>query len=615
MLNIDRRDLLIEALRPPEGYAFDRGIGTTFSLDLLTLLVAPLSLALLEISETEDALRDPILLLDGIQQYADRLTIFCQAGRIAVPRQQSHLYRFLEPMIVEVQAPNGGVFHPKVWLLRYLADDLPPLYRLLVLSRNLTFDNSWDLMVRLEGELAVHRVNAYGRNHPLGDFIEQLPALTSRPVAPRILDHVALLQDEVRRVDFQVPEPFVDKLAFHPFGIRGYGRRKPFDRDFNRVLVMSPFLSDGALGGLTDSGEEHVLISRPESLAKLEDKTRGRFDDCYVIDDLIVGAEAEDTESADLAGATVEDRLEPAGLHAKLIVGESGWYATWFVGSANATNAAFQQKNVEFMVELYGKRSKVGVEAVLGDDEDNALRTLLHAYEFSGEIPSPPPLSEKLADEVRGWLLSLEWRGEVQSRGDELYDLVLSTKGNDVAPEGSYEVLFWPITQSTDRAVTLKVPPFPVRLTALSLLSLTPFIAFEVTAYAGDESHTLRFVQKVPLTGLPEDRDAYLYGAIIADRKDFLRYLWLVLSGGEVDLAQWVTSPGKGEDKVWWWTADAELPLLERLVRALSRSPEKLVRITGIVEQLREIEKGSEVLPEGFEELWSAMNETLRRLT
>lgn len=40
----DRRHLM-EILRPPEGYSLDFAIGTTFSLDLLALMTAPLSFA------------------------------------------------------------------------------------------------------------------------------------------------------------------------------------------------------------------------------------------------------------------------------------------------------------------------------------------------------------------------------------------------------------------------------------------------------------------------------------------------------------------------------------------------------------------------------------------
>ncbi|NIV39017.1 MAG: hypothetical protein GWN58_59245, partial [Anaerolineae bacterium] len=222
MLATDERELLLDLLRPPEGYEFDRGIATTFTLDLLTLLIAPLSLALMDVSDTETLLGDPLALLEGLRRYADRLTIFCQAGRIAVPRQDYPLFRLLEGTVVQVQARHPWVFHPKVWLLRYTAEGQAPLYRFLNLSRNLTFDRSWDLSLRLEGEL-VERQRAYGRNHPLANFVRALPELAVEPVDPRIAADIALLQDEVRRVAFRPPWPFQDQLSFHPFAVPGHG--------------------------------------------------------------------------------------------------------------------------------------------------------------------------------------------------------------------------------------------------------------------------------------------------------------------------------------------------------------------------------------------------------
>jgi hypothetical protein len=56
-------------------------------------------------------------------------------------------------MVVEVKAPNGGLFHPKIWLLRYTSETEAPAYRFLCLSRNMTFSRSWDLILRLDGSL------------------------------------------------------------------------------------------------------------------------------------------------------------------------------------------------------------------------------------------------------------------------------------------------------------------------------------------------------------------------------------------------------------------------------------------------------------------------------
>jgi len=43
MLQPNDRRHLFESLRPPEGYTLDAAIGTTFTLELLALLTAPLA--------------------------------------------------------------------------------------------------------------------------------------------------------------------------------------------------------------------------------------------------------------------------------------------------------------------------------------------------------------------------------------------------------------------------------------------------------------------------------------------------------------------------------------------------------------------------------------------
>src|SRR5205823_5844538 len=105
----------------------------------------------------------------------------------------------------------GGVFHPKVWLLRFApredsdATGTAVVYRLLCLTRNLTFDRSWDTMLSLEGDL-VDRSNAYAVNHPLDDFIAALPGMAVREVPGVVRERVSQLEREVRRVRFTMPD-------------------------------------------------------------------------------------------------------------------------------------------------------------------------------------------------------------------------------------------------------------------------------------------------------------------------------------------------------------------------------------------------------------------------
>src|SRR5690606_21974945 len=120
---------------------------------------------------------DPIALLESVRRNAGRITLFCQAGNVRVPPPAQRLVAYLEQCIAEVQAPHPeGIFHPKVWLLRYLRAGEPVRYRFVCLTRNLTFDKSWDSILVLEGELLERKVGI-AKNHPLGNFMAALPSM------------------------------------------------------------------------------------------------------------------------------------------------------------------------------------------------------------------------------------------------------------------------------------------------------------------------------------------------------------------------------------------------------------------------------------------------------
>ncbi|MBK6780968.1 MAG: hypothetical protein IPG75_15690 [Gemmatimonadetes bacterium] len=125
-------------------------------LDLVTLLSTPLAFTQYEWEDAKGAMTsNPVLLLEALRRHVDRLTVFCQVGRIAVPVRPNPLFGYLEECVVETAAPDPtGVFHPKIWLLRFLNPETRAVwYRFLCLTRNLTDDPSWDLSAMLEGPL------------------------------------------------------------------------------------------------------------------------------------------------------------------------------------------------------------------------------------------------------------------------------------------------------------------------------------------------------------------------------------------------------------------------------------------------------------------------------
>ena len=121
MLGTRERTLLLEILRPPAGYRLRRAVGTSYTLDLIALLTAPLAFTFFDAHDEEGApMDDPVALLEALRRHAQKITLFCQAGAIAVPRPEQTLLAYLEGSVIEVQPHQPeGIFHPKVWVLAF----------------------------------------------------------------------------------------------------------------------------------------------------------------------------------------------------------------------------------------------------------------------------------------------------------------------------------------------------------------------------------------------------------------------------------------------------------------------------------------------------------------
>jgi hypothetical protein len=77
MLRPDERAHLLELLRPPSGCQLDCAVGTTFSLDLISALMLPLSFAFFDWEDTDGKIiADPLALLEALRRYGNRFTVF-----------------------------------------------------------------------------------------------------------------------------------------------------------------------------------------------------------------------------------------------------------------------------------------------------------------------------------------------------------------------------------------------------------------------------------------------------------------------------------------------------------------------------------------------------------
>ncbi|MBN2056916.1 phospholipase D family protein [bacterium] len=598
MLNPDCRSLYTAALTPPPGLVFDSAVGTTFSLDPAMLLSIPVHLAMLG-DRRNDPIRDGIAVLEAVRRLSDRITVYTQRSRIQIPSPPHVLYGLLESMVVEVTAPRGGVFHPKLWALRFTDANDPRVIhlRLIVLSRNLTGDRSWDVALTLEGVPAGRYISG---NQALGEFFARLPELAcGSPDSGRTAQTVRF-SDELHRTQWE-PPPGFESVSFHVLGLSGQTWKPAKCR---RLLIVSPFCGTRALAMLTGSAQiPKALISRSHTIEELDEATRRNFHRCLVLDEAAETEDGEDTEA--------EIGRNILGLHAKLYVFERGWNTHIVVGSANATDAAWlAASNVEVLAELVGKRSVAGgIDDLLSPDGLGEVLVEYHPDDKRDIVDPDLKAAELALEAARDIIAAAALRIHcIPVPEIDAWSIQLTGTLTDLV--GMTWARTWPITLAGSHAVDL-LPLLREDRIAMGVFapsSITGLLAFELRA--GIHDTTLRFVLNLPVDGLPEDRNMAVFQTIVRNRDDFLRYLILLLG----DLGHGFPPPdneGRTSGNAWTSDISSGTPLLEELVRAFSRQPERILDIGRIIRKLTMGTRSREIVPQEFLAIWSIFEEAM----
>ena len=614
--------MLVDALRPPEGHTLDCAVGTSFTLDLDALLLATLSFAVFDKLDNDDGTPDPIALLESVRRHADHLTVFAQAGALSGPRNHPPVLAYLEDAVVPVRpAKPGHLFHPKVWALKYVNAAGEASYRLLVLSRNLTFDSSWDTIVRLDSKPGKAPRKQHGA---LSNFLETLPGLAVNPLPGHRAKQVADLAAELRTVGWENPDG-ARSIWFHPLG-PGFISPKI---EGDRVMVMSPFLSPNAASKLGSGPGADLCISRPLALDRVGGRALAGYAETFVVDTADelprVGhdsSEADggegDTQRADeLDIDPPRPKAELSGLHAKVYVTETPDYTHLWLGSANATDPAFGG-NVEFMVEVNVASADLTIDKILDDGTPN-LRSMLTPYTPERLDPAEPTeletairdLDRLVRDLATGqfavhvedgdlsgtWTLHLTWPTLIESQ-------------NNLMTKHGIDLTIGPATQGTFRLPWIERNAV---VTSASLEAITSFLTVEARTRVDGEAVVSRTLVNATLTGGPADRKEQLLASLLDDPAKVLRYLLFLLSELTGD-STLLDALGGSSSAFSWTSAEDAPPILESLLRALANSPGSLDRVAEFVADLQNGPAG-ELLPPGFDDVWAPINDVRERLS
>lgn len=595
MLAPDSRALLLDALRPPAGYSLDRAVATTFTLDLETALTVPLAFAGFRLDEQPD----PIEVMESLRGMSERIDIFCQAGAIGASGWPSDLLALLEDVVHPVKRPRRGhIFHPKTWVLRFHDEAQEPAYRLLVLSRNLTADRSWDTILWLDGRSA-RRINQ--GNAPLVRFIRALPELAVTPLLPDRHTILTELAEELRRVEWELPDG-VQEAHFHPIGLP-YARRFPVEEHFGgyRKLVISPFVREGAIRRIfrKRAGQTAVLVSRGGELRALPADALDQVD-VFELD-----------PTASLAGDDADGETNQSfftQLHAKLFVVERAKRAHLFVGSANATDAGLSQ-NVEFLCELVGPARRLGVDALVGDDAP--LRAMLTPYDPCAQPPDGDdgPDSRALEDLLLDIAAGVRFNTTITRKTEGWVARITSDAALRRIPDGAC-VTIAPHNRPDESKPLSPEEPVDVKLPPRELADITAFLRLTARRKVNGEMLERSTVVCSRLEGSPDDRLRQILARQIDTPEKFLRLLALLI-GFASGIGADVSATGNGSGI---WSGGPGQGVLELLARALAESPESIDHLDEIVEHLRRSPDGRAVLPPGWDDVWLPVLEARRAM-
>ncbi|MCB0612269.1 MAG: phospholipase D family protein [Lewinellaceae bacterium] len=587
-----------ELLMPPSGFQLTRAIATTYSMDLHTLLAVPVALFYAKALEGDFVFEDRFDVLDAIQKTEEVLQAYCQKGKIQVPKKHNPLFAFLEDAIVEVEPESHLVsFHPKVWLLRFEKEE-EVRYRAIVLSRNLTFDRSWDVALYMDGQVGAALQD---RNAPLVHFVQYLNAL--QPIVG-----CDTFIEGLERVKFEGIENF-DGFRFFPIGLGGNFGAFPNPigaGQFDQLLIISPFLDDSTLKKLRASTMgEAWLFSRSEELKKLRaDSLQGYR--AYFLNSLIVEGEDYDTLE--------EDRVESQKqqLHAKTFVVKKGERFYWYLGSANASRPAFE-RNVEFMLGLESQLQEASPNHLVETFLNPGLKhPLFEEFLPADEIQQEQEASiEQYLRELEHRLIKVKYSVEVRpNENQQNYDLAIEADLSGINWEATFSVKL-SLIHAQDEYQDLSQGQW--NECRFANIKETVLSEFMILSIFHEKQLARSFLVKLDID-LPESRKRRIIKNLIDSQSKFFKYLQFLLAENPYEAeatfgnenGERFSKPENGDSLYLFYSGQ---PIFEQLLIAASRQPAKLQSIdkliSRILEEGREETNGQEpIIPEAFLSFW-----------
>ena len=585
-----------QLLLPPVGFTLVRAVGTIYSLDLETLMSVCIVLGIQE-STDSSLTKNPFAILKSLQGLSEKLLIFCEAGQIAqMAPEKSPLMLMLDKMIVPVKlksikGKDIPSFHPKTWTLQYEDANGNQHFRFIVLSRNLTYDRSWDVAVSLDGKMTGGR---HRSSYPIVDFLEYLKynaleGVSLKTEKRRILN--ALIQD-LPFVKFSLEDKRFLDFEIIPLGIGTVDIDKDplMTNSFHDMFIMSPFVSSGVLQSFDNRKilkiNNRHLITRTTELHKIAGKLNNFK--VFTIKDAVV-------EGEEIVSDNETSNVQQQDIHAKIYLMTKDSSSTLYLGSMNASDNGLH-RNIEMLLKLSAYRYYLNIEQIeadlFGPDEKwNPFEEI----DLNDVDSKEPEQNEKDAlERMIKMICRLRAKAVVEQTGDS-YKITITIA---CPREGFPDAEIAP-------ARTVRTQPLAEKMVFEDLSALELTELYRITAKGKTENITRMIL--IP-TEMPLNRDDMVVRSILKDKRAFVDYLAFILGDDYVLSALEMENTTSDRDNDHR-SEEVGLPAIyEKMIKVAYSEPERLKEIRHIMDRIADCD----VIPDEFIQMYDTFSKTLK---
>ena len=559
------RHIYSDVLKAPSGYEFSFAVGTTYSLNPETLTSIAISLGLGSEMQEPDSITLSAKVKAALDKSVPNMLIFCNSGEIkTVKAKDKKFFSLFEDSIFEVKKERG-CFHPKVWVLEYKNSSDEKQYRLVVMSKNIAYDQCLDVVCVLDGKKANKEQKYLG----IVNFLNYLKDQTNNDDAKKRLDNLC---NTIKNVNFSSDSD--GGFTFCPLGIgkNAYAMKDKDDllkKTHKDLVIMSPFVTADFLNQIKiQDDSKAVLITRRSELVNIWEKITDREKrfEIYVINEKILENEVgfEQDNNPQNAGMNSEKFKD---IHAKIYAFDKFLY----LGSMNATYSALNN-NVEAVLKLKFKDKNIADQFKKEILSDNLFEKVTSWEVNSAEKEDD---YDKIIKDAINEISNLDLKAVVEQQDNEKCSITVSYEKELILPEG-VKVYIRPFLTNDDKLVDIETgKEFVFRELEPDQISKFIFIRAELN---GIKKERVILIETEITEEILNKRKSCLDNSILSDLDSIRDYLLISLgfNGLDLQLSEWNShgNPGSGN----WNTSFYGKDIYERLLLKAFLDPKELLK-------------------------------------